>query len=85
VGGRDALGPWCRVLAQLREDAAKCGEGVDIRELGRRVREGFTDEHLPWLSGMVESLRKDCLAVAEESAAYGSEGHGDGEARVRLP
>jgi hypothetical protein len=35
------------VLAQLREDAAKCGEGVDIRELSRRVREGFTDEHLP--------------------------------------
>ena len=58
----------------MRGDAAKCGEGVDIRELGRRVRGSFTDEHLPWLSGVVECLRKDGLAVAEERAAYGSEG-----------
>lgn len=54
----------------MRGDAAKCGEGVDIRELGCRVRGGFTDEHLPWLSGVVESLRKDGLAVTEERAAF---------------
>jgi A/G-specific adenine glycosylase len=72
-----------RVLAQLREDAAKSGEGVDLRDLGRRLREGFTDEDVPWLSGVVESLKKDGLAVAEERAAYGSDG--DGQTRVRLP
>ncbi len=49
------------------------------------MREGFTDEHLPWLSGVVKGFRKECLAVAEESAAYGSEGHGGGETWVRLP
>jgi hypothetical protein len=73
------------VLAQLREDAAKSGEGVDLRDLGRRLREGFTDEDVPWLSGVVESLKKDGLAVAEERAAYGSDGDGDGQTRVRLP
>jgi hypothetical protein len=73
------------VVVQLRGDAAKCGEGVDIRELGRRVRKGFTDEHPPWLSGVVESLRKDGLAVAEVGAAHSSEGHGGGETWVRLP
>ena len=74
-----------RVLAQLREDAAASGGGIDLRELGRQVREGFTDEDVPLLHGVVESLAKDGLAVAEERAAYGSDGDEKGEMRVRLP
>jgi hypothetical protein len=50
------------------------------------VREGFTDEDVPWLYGVVESLRKDGLAVvAEESAAYTTDGGQRAETRVRLP
>ena len=65
-----------RVLAHLREDAAASGQGIALRDLGRRLRDGFEDEDLPWISGVVDSLRKDGLAVAEERAPYGSE---DGE------
>jgi A/G-specific adenine glycosylase len=75
-----------RVLAQLREDASARDEGIDLRDLGRRVREGFTDEDMPWLYGVVESLRKDGLAaVAEEVAAYVTDGDERAETRVRLP
>jgi A/G-specific adenine glycosylase len=74
-----------RVLAQLREDASARGGGIDLRDLGRRVREGFNDEEVPWLYGVVESLESDGLAVAEERAAYGSDGGERGETRVRLP
>jgi hypothetical protein len=45
------------MLAQLPEDVPASGEGIDLRDLGRRVREGFTDEDLPWLYGVVESLK----------------------------
>jgi hypothetical protein len=47
-----------RVLAQLREDASASDEEIDLRDLGRRVCEGFTDDDVPWLYGVVESLRK---------------------------
>jgi hypothetical protein len=74
-----------RVLAQLREDASASDEEIDLRDLGRRVCEGFTDEDVPWLYGVVESLRKDGLAaVPEERAAYGSDDAESGEARVKL-
>lgn len=69
-----------RVLARLRESE----EGVDLRELGRGLRDGFGEEDLTWIRGVVESLQSDGLAVAEERAAYG-EGEDPGEARVRLP
>ncbi len=72
-----------RVLAHLREDAAASGQGIALRDLGRRLRDGFEDEDLPWISGVVDSLRRDGLAVAEERSAYGSE---DGEEPwVKLP
>ena len=75
-----------RVLAQLREDAAESGEGIDLRDLGRKVREGFTDDDVPWLHGVVESLERDGLAaVAEERAPYGSDGGESGGTRVGLP
>jgi A/G-specific adenine glycosylase len=67
-----------RALAALREAP---GEGMTLRELGEGLREGFGEEDLPWLLGVVGSLEKDGLAVvssagkrpqavAEERAAY---------------
>ena len=53
-----------------------------LEEMGN----GFTDEDLPWLYGVVERLKKHGLAVvAEVRAAYGSDGTESEEARVRLP
>jgi len=70
-----------RVLAQLREDASVRGGGIDLRDLGRRVREGFSDEDLPWLHGVVESLQRDGLAAgAEERAAYSADRDERGDA-----
>ncbi len=85
-----------RVLAVLREVP---GEGIPLRELGENVREGFSEEELPWLHGVVESLERDGLAklwsakdnpqaVAEERAAYGAdrpEGSTHVPVRVSLP
>jgi A/G-specific adenine glycosylase len=48
-----------RALAVLREAPPK---GVTLRELGEGLREGFGEADLPWLRGVVESLRKDGLA-----------------------
>ena len=70
-----------RVLARLREMPEG---GISMRELGTSLREGFTEEDLPWLRDVVGSLEKDGLVktsageerplvVAEERAAYGSE------------
>jgi hypothetical protein len=44
-----------RVLAQLREDASASGEEIDLRDLGCRVPEDFTDDDVPWLYRVVES------------------------------
>jgi hypothetical protein len=85
-----------RVLAALRE--APEG-GVPLRELGEGLREGFAEEDLPWLRGVVESLERDGLvrvssarewpqAVAEERAAYGADRPEDpphAATRVSLP
>ena len=70
-----------RVLAALRE--APEGD-ITLRELGEGLREGFGEEDLPWLRGVVESLEKDGLVkvssapewpqeVAEERPAYGAD------------
>lgn len=75
-----------RVLAELREDSRAGGDGVTLRDLGRRVRLDFVEEDARWLHAAVESLYKDGLAkvssasaangapgmVAEERAAYGT-------------
>ena len=52
-----------RVLARLREAPE---EGVSLRELGAALREGFADEDLPWILGVVRSLEKDGLAAVDE-------------------
>ena len=85
-----------RVLAALREAPE---EGVPLRELGGGLREGFDDQDLPWLCGIVASLEKDGLVrvssaeqrsqvVAEERVAYGAdrpEGPPYVSTRVSLP
>lgn len=77
-----------RVVAALRDLAALGEADVPLAELGPRVREGFADEHLPWLYGVVQGLVKDGLAsVAESPTAYDA-GAIDVEPatrRVRLP
>ena len=47
---------------------------------------GFTEDDLPWLYGVVESLEKDGFAaMTEERADYDSGEDEDGETRVKLP
>lgn len=54
-------------------------------ELGRRVRSGFADADLPWLTGVVDSLAAHGLvAIEEERPAYDA-GSSTAPARVRLP
>ncbi len=72
-----------RVLAQLRNDPAG-GEGIALRDLGGRLRERFTEDDVPRLYEVVESLKKDGL-VAEEQAPYGTNSEEPREPRVRLP
>jgi A/G-specific adenine glycosylase len=70
-----------RALAVLRQAPP---EGVTLRELGERVREGFGDADLPWLRSVVESLGKDGLAeisADEERSAEPAQAH----ALVGLP
>lgn len=82
-----------RVIAALRdlppESSPDAELGVDLRTLGPRVRDGFTEADLPWLYGVVKGLTKDGLAlVAEETPGYdaGADRDEDREAvRVRLP
>lgn len=78
-----------RVLARLREHPAESEQGgVALSELGLQLRPGFSEEDLPWLVDVIDSLRKDGLAVAEERPVYRVGGHSEGdefEVRVKLP
>jgi A/G-specific adenine glycosylase len=59
-----------RVLAMLREAPP---EGVALGELGKALREGFGEADLPWLRGVVESLRKDGLARVSPEEAWSAD------------
>jgi A/G-specific adenine glycosylase len=59
-----------RVLAVLREAPP---EGVALGELGKALREGFGEADLPWLRGVVESLRKDGLARVSPEEAWSAD------------
>jgi len=77
-----------RVLAALRAlPADDPAASLDLPVLGATVREGFAEDDLPWLRGVVASLTKDGLAIAEEAPSYdaGSEGARGDVVRVRLP
>ena len=78
-----------RVVAALRElSASGADHGIELRDLGPKVRENFSDGDLPWLYGVVQELNRDGLAhIAEECPEYDA-GHpdgGGGSIRVRLP
>jgi A/G-specific adenine glycosylase len=51
-----------RVLAELRRASHSDGEGIALRELGRRVKQDFDEQDPSWLLVAVESLRQDGLA-----------------------
>lgn len=71
-----------RVLAVLRDSTA-ARDGVTLRQIGERLRADFGDEHLPWLSTLVEGLERDGLArVAETPESYDA---GPSGPRVSLP
>jgi hypothetical protein len=68
------------------EAKAALEQAEEVRRMLEEMGNGFTDEDLPWLYGVVERLKKHGLAVvAEVRAAYGSDGTESEEARVRLP
>jgi hypothetical protein len=54
-----------RVLAELRKISRVGGEGIPLRDLGRRVRQDFDEGDPYWLLAAVESLCKDGLAKIE--------------------
>jgi A/G-specific adenine glycosylase len=75
-----------KVLASLRANS----DGVDLRALGRSLRAEFSDDDLPWISGVVDSLRRDGLAmIAEDRPTYSVDGSApagnDDSPWVRLP
>ncbi len=79
-----------RVIAALRElPEEAAASGIDLRSLGPRVREGFSDADVPWLYDVVQGLTKDGLAsAAEESPLYdaGPDSTQDQAGlRIRLP
>lgn len=72
-----------RVVDALRE-AGDTAEGLDLRSLGARVREGYVDEDLPWLTGVVRSLARDGLLALHEDVP-GYDAADPGSLRVALP
>jgi A/G-specific adenine glycosylase len=76
-----------RVVDALRTLPSSDQQGIDLAELGTRVRDDFKTEDMPWLLDLVRGLQRDGLArVHEESPAYDEgQSHSAGEIRVRLP
>ena len=76
-----------RIVEALRDLPAHDQTGIDLTELGTRVREGFGETDLPWLRGLVDGLQRDGLAVvAEESPPYDANPSAEPtRTRVRLP
>ena len=76
-----------RVLERLRAVPADDDErGLPLSELGAGIRADFSSsEHLPWIRGVVESLEKDGLAVAEERPTYDDDGRRPDDLVVKLP
>ena len=73
-----------RVLDALRSVPTDVQAGIDLSELGPRIREHFDASDLPWLRSVVDGLARDGLAViAEEGPAYDLAG--PGSVKVRLP
>jgi A/G-specific adenine glycosylase len=69
-----------RLLAELRD--AHPDRGIPLASLGPRIRPDFTEDHLPWLRGLVHGLARDGLALVAEAAPPYDDGAGE---VVRLP
>jgi A/G-specific adenine glycosylase len=63
-----------RIVAACRDLAPGATLGLD--DLGRSLRADFGPEHLAWVAGLVEGLRRDGLVAVDETG---------GEVRVSLP
>jgi A/G-specific adenine glycosylase len=76
-----------RVVDVLRALPASDQRGMDLVELGARVREDFKTEDTPWLLDLVRGLQRDGLArINEESPIYDDgQSVSGGDIRVRLP
>jgi A/G-specific adenine glycosylase len=84
-GAYEGSSRWyrARVVDALREVDGE-GGGLDLRELGARVRDGFAEGDLPWLRGVVAGLARDgLLAVQEDETGY--DAADPGALRVALP
>jgi A/G-specific adenine glycosylase len=64
-----------RLVAALRE--LPVGDALTLRELGPRLKDGWTEEDLPWLDTIARGLAEDGLIVIETD--------GSGGASARLP
>jgi A/G-specific adenine glycosylase len=78
-----------RVVDALRDLADEGRDAnIGLHDLGPKVRDDFSDEHVPWLYGVVRELSRDGLAhIAEERPVYvaGAEEPDGAGIRVRLP
>jgi A/G-specific adenine glycosylase len=76
-----------RIVETLRGLPEHDQAGIALTELGAIVQEGFAQENIPWLRGIVEGLQRDGLAViAEDSVPYDAAGESSrSDPRVRLP
>ena len=76
-----------RIVETLRGLPDHDQTGIALTELGSIVQEGFAQENIPWLRGIVEGLQRDGLAViAEDSVPYDAAAEATGSGpRVRLP
>ncbi len=76
-----------RVVDALRTLPSSDRRGMDLAELGTRVRDDFKTDDMPWLLDLVRGLQRDGLArINEESPAYDDgQRTSDGDVRVRLP
>jgi A/G-specific adenine glycosylase len=76
-----------RVVAALCDrGGGEAASPLTLAELGPLVRDDFSDEHLPWLYGVVSGLERDGLAkVAEDAPRYESDALANPNTRVSLP
>src|SRR5215211_2316491 len=77
-----------RVLAALRDQVSSADNapGVTLLELGKTVRDDFSDADLPWLYKVVTGLQQDGLArVAEDAPAYDANTIPPSDLKVSLP
>jgi A/G-specific adenine glycosylase len=74
-----------RIVEVLRSLPSDDEGGITMGDLGPRVREDYSAEHVPWLRALVDGLHRDGLAhVSEDEPAYDFQGEPQ-QVRVRLP